>query len=442
MRSRFNVELRRFQAIVGRAVRIVCVSCLALVHPLLAQEQTLSQMTHKSWTAKDGAPQDIKTIAQGKDGTLWIGTPAGLFNFDGLVFTQFRSPLGQPELPSPSVKSLLVSRDGALWVGMRQAGAARIFHGQVMLYSKYKSGKLISQILNLREAPDGKILAIGNNSRLVSLLDHGEVQIEPSPSGLENQSVNGFFYDSRGSLWESSDKKLYKRDAGQSRFVATNVAADLPMDFAEMSDGTLWMTDFDFVRRLERRQHFDKQGNVRSVVYDTPMIYATFRMPDDSMLMSVLYKGLQHVSWADHVAYSKIAEDPKTETFRNVDSLSSDYVETLFRDAAGNIWSGGLKGLDRFTTARLTRFIPQPVGRPSIAVDWQVCTNPLGDVWVANTDQQMYSITEGSVRTVSNSETVDQLLCGRNGDVWAANASQIWNGRSGKLEAVRNFVPG
>src|ERR1700742_1697164 len=57
---------------------------LQRVPPARAQELTLKQMDHTAWTAKDGAPMGVNSIAEAGNGTLWLATRGGLFNFDGL----------------------------------------------------------------------------------------------------------------------------------------------------------------------------------------------------------------------------------------------------------------------------------------------------------------------------------------------------------------------
>src|SRR5262245_33487320 len=83
--------------------------CLALGPPAHAQDQTIAQMVHTSWTGKDGAPQSINGLAQTSDGMLWIGSAAGLFTFDGLRFEAFNPRSGSPLLPASSIESLMVS---------------------------------------------------------------------------------------------------------------------------------------------------------------------------------------------------------------------------------------------------------------------------------------------------------------------------------------------
>ena len=67
---------------------------MAAYGALQAQELTLKQMDHTAWTARDGAPMGVNSIAEAHDGTLWLATRGGLFNFDGLHFSPSFRPRG------------------------------------------------------------------------------------------------------------------------------------------------------------------------------------------------------------------------------------------------------------------------------------------------------------------------------------------------------------
>ena len=47
---------------------------------------SIAQFAHTAWSAKDGVPSMIQALAQTKDGYLWLGTPGGLYRFDGVTF--------------------------------------------------------------------------------------------------------------------------------------------------------------------------------------------------------------------------------------------------------------------------------------------------------------------------------------------------------------------
>ncbi len=54
-------------------------------------------------------------MAQTPDGYLWLGAEFGLFRFDGIHSIPWQLPAGQ-HLPGAPY-SLLVTRDGTLWIG-------------------------------------------------------------------------------------------------------------------------------------------------------------------------------------------------------------------------------------------------------------------------------------------------------------------------------------
>jgi hypothetical protein len=61
------------------------------VAPASALDPTRSivQMSHRAYTRDDGLPGGVSSIAQTKDGYLWIGTANGLYRFDGVRFEPF-----------------------------------------------------------------------------------------------------------------------------------------------------------------------------------------------------------------------------------------------------------------------------------------------------------------------------------------------------------------
>src|ERR1700761_9645542 len=132
-----SATCRNFSSVCSGLARAIAACWLIVAAPAnsaFAQTQPLAEMDHTSWTARDGAPQGVLALAQAKDGTLWIGSEAGLVNFDGRTFTPFKAAPGEPGLPFAAVYSVLVDKDGALWVGTLYAGVAHIANGHVTLY--------------------------------------------------------------------------------------------------------------------------------------------------------------------------------------------------------------------------------------------------------------------------------------------------------------------
>src|SRR4051794_607916 len=62
----------------------------------LAPPLSLRQLNHRLFTVMEGAPNDIVALAQGSDGTLWIGGHTGLTRFDGMRFSPYPGPSDEP----------------------------------------------------------------------------------------------------------------------------------------------------------------------------------------------------------------------------------------------------------------------------------------------------------------------------------------------------------
>ena len=103
------------------ALALITISMLILLLgcPLvLALDRSLevSQYGHTAWTARDGfSVGAIFAMAQTPDGYLWLASEFGLFRFDGVHAIPWQPPAGQ-QLPNAPY-ALLVTRDGTLWIG-------------------------------------------------------------------------------------------------------------------------------------------------------------------------------------------------------------------------------------------------------------------------------------------------------------------------------------
>jgi ligand-binding sensor domain-containing protein len=105
-------------------------SCSAAVD----SDRTIAQFAHAAWGPKDGAPRPVLALAQSADGYLWLGTSAGLYRFDGVVFEHYRPQSGGP-FPSGTVMSLLALPNGALWIGFSSGAISLLRNGRTTNYT-------------------------------------------------------------------------------------------------------------------------------------------------------------------------------------------------------------------------------------------------------------------------------------------------------------------
>src|ERR1700674_424561 len=95
---------------------IACLALLTLRAGAVESSKPLTEYTHTVWTHKDGIPSAfIYSIAQTRDGYLWLATTDGLTRFDGVRFVHWRPATGHTALLGV-VRSLCVARDGSVWI--------------------------------------------------------------------------------------------------------------------------------------------------------------------------------------------------------------------------------------------------------------------------------------------------------------------------------------
>src|SRR5579862_4674490 len=108
-----NGTRRTWRAVLALGVLLSCCRGAFALNPSL----DMSQYAHTAWRSREGFPNGrISAFAQTPDGYLWLGTELGLLRYDGVKAVPWKPPAGQ-NLPDTFVRSLLVARDGTLWIG-------------------------------------------------------------------------------------------------------------------------------------------------------------------------------------------------------------------------------------------------------------------------------------------------------------------------------------
>jgi len=388
---------------------------------------TLALMNHKAWTARDGAPHAMRSLAQDPDGTLWIGTEIGLFNFDGRAFRPFRPFPGDDDVPVGVVAALAIARDGALWAATLH-GAVRISRGRLTAHFVV-DGKPLSSLLGMAAAADGSVWGYGRGN-LVRFGPDGTDHAEPTPIPIETNVIGGIFVDSADTLWLTQGDRLYQRKANQTSYTATEVNADFLFGVKETPDGSLWIADFDTKQGFQRYQRVSRTGKVVAHLSLDETPYDILYTPDGSLTVATQKVGLRRL----HVGATANEEpDPSNaapDRYTSVDGLAGNGPRSLLLDADGNIWVANVLGLDRFRAAELIPFIADAAAR------WTMCAKPDGEVWIASSSHQLYKVSHGVRSAVPNEGDVYHLACGRDGDTWMVDKSGIRVARADGLISI------
>ena len=207
-----------------------------------ARPRPIHQFAHRTWAAQDGAPTEIRMLAQTADGYLWLGTVSGLVRFDGVRFVPFR-PRGTDTIPTAGVRALEEGRDGTLWVVWETGAVSHLVNGRLTTYG-VKDG--LSPAFQLAESSRGEVVA-GTN-RGLARLTNGRWKDSGSEWGFTGTEARALWFDRSDALWvETTDRMVY-HPVGAPGFLdpgwrLRRVAYQ--GKFAQAADGTIWFPEAD-----------------------------------------------------------------------------------------------------------------------------------------------------------------------------------------------------
>src|SRR6267154_2506860 len=126
-RQKGGVIVRR--ALIAVGILLACSPRAFALNPAL----DASQYAHTAWKIREGFSKGFSfSIAQTRDGYLWLGTEFGLLRFDGVRAVPWHPPADQ-NLPSGRITNLLAARDGTLWIGTSE-GLSRLKDDRLAQY--------------------------------------------------------------------------------------------------------------------------------------------------------------------------------------------------------------------------------------------------------------------------------------------------------------------
>lgn len=408
--------------------RIVYILCslslgvlLGAVIPTCAQNQNISQMVHTAWTGRDGAPQGITGLAQTSDGTLWIGSVGGLYSFDGVAFAPFAAKPGSPELGAKTIESLFVSRAGDLWVFGYRGAPSRIHDGFVTSFDR-TDGDPIATLEFPQQDSRGTTWAVVNGRQLVALGDDS-VWHKVSGPAEDPGEISALFIDSSDALWIIQNDVLYRQSPGTVDFRATRVRAHGPAQMSESLDHSLWISGL--LNQLPRRrmrvpamQHVNRSGDLLPTVLPTREVNSFLIAVDGSMWISE-QGGILEKILLSPLPPDKTDSDRRSDTYvvNNGPTIAS---RSLLHDADGNVWVGGLEGLDRFKRSVLVPAVPE-----AKAGVWFSCVDGRDNVWLGNPTTPLRMLSKGRVSVIHATKGVDDLHCGRTEGVYFSEIDRL-----------------
>lgn len=322
----------------------------------------LISFVHQSWQTQQGLPQNsVLSLAQSKDGYLWIGTEEGLARFDGSHFAVIATGL-----QNKTITALLAGANGDLWIGTNGGGMAKLSDGVFTSFTT-RNGLPNNSILSLSEDSRGVIWAGTDGGGLVAI-DRAGIRVYTKNDGLPDSVVFAVAGSKDGTVWVGTR-------SGLVRCIAGRISDEIP----EL-----------------------KGQHVRALV----------AAPNGSVWAGTTTEGLFHVT-----------SNGPVEHFSKATGLGSDEIESLSLDNAGTLYIGSMDaGLLRFLDGKSIGAISDKQGLLGSEIH-AVLEDREGDIWIGTAGGGLDCLKEGVFSTVSTidglpSDTILPILQDRNGALW------------------------
>jgi ligand-binding sensor domain-containing protein/serine phosphatase RsbU (regulator of sigma subunit) len=348
---------------------------------IMATEITLTAQTYffDNYSTRQEFDSKVYAIVQDKDHYVWLGTPRGVWKFDGKTFVNFSDNNG---LAAGSVRALFTDHRNNLWLGHEGGGITR-FNGRSFEKIILPDSVIRSNITSINQDKD-------DNLWITTESDGALIIKNP--------------FDAAGSL-------------RYEHYLKGESLGDQVFSSLITKDGSLF-----FITNVGIRK-YDKKGNSFGIFL--PKGLFTY------FSISVMFEDSRGDIWfgAYNGGLSKLDhKDNSIRYYRTSEGLASNWITSIAEDREGNIWAGHWK--DASNAGGITKI--EPSGKIKIYNTsnglhddhiWCIVPDHEGNILIGTTDQGLeifkgekfisFSSQDGLVHNQVNAVTES-----RNGEMW------------------------
>ncbi len=337
--------------------------CVCMAAWALDPNKAFEQYVAHRWSIQDGLPQiSVLSIAQDRDGYIWVGTQDGLARFDGVRFTNY-TPDNQPQLRGIWIRALLLDRSGRLWIGTYK-GLTMYAGGQFTAVPPADAAAHPAlDVYALAEDTDGVIIAATSDG--VFRVDGGKLittdaTIKPALSLLLRKD----------GLWVGTTGAVERVSAGQtSRMPLSPNASGAAVTRLVEAQGRVW---------AGTSQGLFSYSSGAWIQFADPVL--------DSSPIGALFEDHDHNLWVGaNAALARLRDGKLVESVVGRDPLTYKNVTSAFEDREANLWFGSqVEGLTRLWNGWTRRYsVGDGLNDPVV---WSLSHGPDGTIWVGTSD--------------------------------------------------------
>lgn len=335
-----------------------------IISPSHATPSKPSSYKFRHYSLSEGLSQGtVTSLAQDKDGFIWIGTQDGLNRFDGYHFKIYQHEINNPKsLKSNYITELHVDDAGNLWVGTTNGLYKFVKQNNTFIRYELSTDNIDkSQYINIIINGPNNNLWVGSNSGLY-LLNPATQQSESfenifkNTSVSQNGQVNALLIDKQNQLWIGNSYGVsilnpITKELKKSKIVLNQKGAlqgDYITDIVQDKKGDIWVSTY--------------HSGLIKISQDTFKIYKY----DSKNLNSISHNRVRSLLIDNYgalwvgTAKGVNIYDPASDNFTrytnnpaNPSSLSSDYIWEMIQDNNDSVWLGTSNGINQFIQSTL-----------------------------------------------------------------------------------------
>jgi len=211
---------------------------ISFMHTVSANDNTHARFTHLQQS--EGLIQNsVTAISQDQFGFIWIGTPNGLYKYDGYNFESFKhSELDTSSITSNSIRSIYEDSDGKMWIGTEKG--LSIFNNANHSFSTPSNLKNNS-VMSIIEGPKNHFWIGTNNGIYLYTKQNKQLNLKKiitknpeisQEKGISSNHVSSFCFDNDSNLWIGTSQGV---DLLLFDELLTN-QADIDFNFQHLND--------------------------------------------------------------------------------------------------------------------------------------------------------------------------------------------------------------
>ncbi len=277
------------------------------------------------WQTDEGLPHNvIHALVQDRAGYLWVGTQNGLARFDGVRFVTYNS-LNAPALRNPHIYAMAEAPDG-LWIGTMEDGVVRLSTGKFTTFTAAE-GLACNAVRSMLVGRDGSVwigttngISVFNGKTFQTIRGEGAANV-----------VRALCEDADGSILAGTGAGVLRIRNGVSSVAYLGLPGPAVRSLRVDKRSDVWVGYAGGIVRIHKQQ------------LDESM---SAGLPDN--MVNCVIEDRRSQIWAATSGGLSRMTGTNWVVQKTTEGLVFDGANCLLEDREGNVWAGTKEGLVRF----------------------------------------------------------------------------------------------